>query len=109
MVAVVDVSDEVVGTEINGITVTHQRDLTATVAEAGVELAIIATPAAAAQDVADALIAAGVMSLLNMAPTTLHVPEGVNVRSVDFTQELQILSYHEARRDLMGAHARDGS
>lgn len=109
VVAVVDVSDEVVGTEINGITVTHQRDLTATVAEAGVELAIIATPAAAAQDVADALIAAGVMSLLNMAPTTLHVPEGVNVRSVDFTQELQILSYHEARRDLLGAHARDGN
>ena len=109
VVAVLDISPELVGTQINGTTVTHQRDLAATVAQAVVELAIIATPASAAQEVADALIAAGVMSLLNMAPTTLHVPDEVNVRSVDFTQELQILSYHEARRGLIAVPARDGN
>lgn len=99
VVAILDIAPALVGSQINGTTVTHQDELAAVVADAGVELAIIATPAIAAQEVADALIAAGVMSLLNMAPTTLHVPDDVNVRSVDFTTELQILSYHEARRD----------
>ena len=108
VVAIVDISAEVVGTQINGTTITHQSDLLETVTQAGVELAIIATPASAAQEVADSLIAAGVISLLNMAPTTLRVPEDVTVRSVDFTQELQILSYHEARRLLLGTSARDG-
>lgn len=107
VVAIADISPDLVGTQINGITVTHQHDLAATVAATGAELAIIATPAIAAQEVADALIDAGVMSVLNMAPTTLHVPPGVNVRSVDFTQELQILSYHEARRDFLGAPQRN--
>lgn len=107
VVAIVDIAPEVVGTTINGTTVTHQKDLASTVADAGVELAIIATPASAAQEVADALIEAGVMSLLNMAPTTLRVPDDVNVRSVDFTQELQILSYHEARRGASNAQRRD--
>ena len=107
VVAVIDIAPDVVGTTINGTPVTHQRDLAGTVARSGVELAIISTPATAAQEVADSLIEAGVMSLLNMAPTTLHVPDGVNVRSVDFTQELQILSFHEARRAASGAHRRE--
>ncbi|MGA4668858.1 redox-sensing transcriptional repressor Rex [Propionibacteriaceae bacterium Y1923] len=109
VVAIVDIAPDIVGSTINGTTVTHQRELAGTVAESGVELAVIATPASAAQDVADALIDAGVMSLLNMAPTTLRVPEGVNVRSVDFTQELQILSYHEARRHVAERPERDKS
>ena len=68
------------------------------VADTGAVIAVIATPAEAAQAVADRLANLGVTSILNFAPTVLVVPEGVNVRKVDLGQELQILAYHEQRK-----------
>ena len=61
---------------------------------------MIATPAAAAQEVCDRLVAAGVTSILNFAPAVLAVPDGVDVRKVDLSIELQILAYHEQRKAL---------
>jgi redox-sensing transcriptional repressor len=59
---------------------------------------VIATPAASAQAVCDRLVAAGVTSILNFAPLVLSVPEGVDVRKVDLSIELQILAFHAQRR-----------
>ena len=58
-------------------------------------------PGLAAQDVADRMVAAGIRSILNFAPTVISVPDGVDVRKVDLSIELQILAYHEQRK----AHA----
>ena len=68
------------------------------VAAESVAIGVIATPAAAAQPVCDRLVAAGVTSILNFAPVVLSVPEGVDVRKVDLSIELQILAYHEQRK-----------
>jgi len=87
-----------VGTKVSGIPVTHQDDIAQTIGSLGVEIAVIATPPQVAQQVADALVDAGVTSILNLAPATLHVPSEVAVRNVDLAQEMQILSYHQARR-----------
>ena len=43
-------------------------------------------------------MAAGVTSILNFAPTVLSVPDGVDVRKVDLSIELQILAFHEQRK-----------
>ena len=64
----------------------------------GARIAVLTTPAAAAQQAADRLIAQGVTSILNFAPTVLSVPDGVDVRKVDLSIELQILAYHEQRK-----------
>ena len=40
----------------------------------------------------------GVTSILNFAATVLVVPDGVTVRKVDLSQELQILAFHEQRK-----------
>ena len=56
------------------------------------------TPPGAAQSVADALVAAGISSILNFAPTALRVPAVVDLRQVDVAAELQILGYHAHRR-----------
>jgi redox-sensing transcriptional repressor len=48
--------------------------------------------------VCDRLVAAGVTSILNFAPLVLNVPEGVDVRKVDLSIELQILAFHAQRR-----------
>ncbi|BCW96181.1 MAG: redox-sensing transcriptional repressor Rex [Fimbriimonadales bacterium] len=63
-------------------------------AQIGARLGIIAVPAHAAQEVADALVEAGVTGILNFAPTILRVPPHVHVRNVSFLQELAVLSYH---------------
>ena len=63
----------------------------------GSQIGVIATPAAAAQEVCDRLVAAGVTSVLNFAPCVLAVPDGVMVRKVDLSTELQILAFHEQR------------
>jgi redox-sensing transcriptional repressor len=60
----------------------------------------VATPASAAQEVCDRLVAAGVTSVLNFAPVPLQVPAGVDVRKVDLASELQILAFHEQRKQM---------
>jgi len=62
-----------------------------------IDIAIIATPASSAQEVADLVVAAGITSILNFAPQVLAVPEGVSVRKVDLSIELQILSFYKQR------------
>ncbi|MDX6277454.1 MAG: redox-sensing transcriptional repressor, partial [Nocardioidaceae bacterium] len=96
--ALVDTSPERIGTEISGITVSALEDLAAIVAEREIAIGIIATPGDAAQTVADALVAAGITSILNFAPALVQVPDGVDVRKVDLSIELQILAYHEQRK-----------
>lgn len=60
----------------------------------GAKMAILAIPADAAQVVADQLVAAGIKAILNFAPTTILVPDGVNVRNVCFMSELAVLSFY---------------
>ena len=76
------------------------QDWPVLVARHDIAIGVIATPADAAQQVCDRLVAAGVTSILNFAPTVLTVPDGVDVRKVDLSIELQILAYHEQRKAL---------
>ncbi len=95
---IVDVDEDKVGALIGGVRVRHLSDLDQVVQSQSISIGVIATPGAAAQDAADALVGAGVTSILNFAPTVISTPHGVNVRKVDLAVELQILSYHEQRR-----------
>ena len=106
VVALVDADPSKVGLQVGDIAVRHRDELPGLVAEHGIAIGIIATPAGAAQDVADRLVAAGVTSILNFAPAVISVPEGVSLRKVDLAVELQILSFHQQRRE--SAHAAIG-
>jgi redox-sensing transcriptional repressor len=96
--ALVDANPRVVGTVINGISVRHIDDLPDIAAGQQIVIGIIATPASAAQEVADRLIDAGVSSILNFAPTIVSVPDQVSLRKVDLAVELQILSFYQQRK-----------
>ena len=96
--ALFDADPSRVGEEINGLAVHHIDDLADVVAAEEISIAVIATPAAAAQPVVDDLVKSGVTSILNFAPCVLSVPDGVDVRKVDLAIELQILSFHEHRK-----------
>jgi redox-sensing transcriptional repressor len=97
--ALVDADPARAGTEVAGLQVRHVDQLERLVADQHIAIGVIATPAVAAQQVCDRLVAAGVTSILNFAPALLQVPEGVDLRKVDLSIELQILAYHELRKN----------
>lgn len=96
--ALLDADPRRVGEVVGGLVVRGMDELDDVVREQGGAIGVIATPAEAAQQVCDRLVRAGVRSVLNFAPTALHVPDGVDVRKVDLAVELQILSFHEHRK-----------
>ena len=96
--ALVDANPDKVGTTVEGVPISHVDDLDDLVSRLDIHIGVIATPAHAAQDVADRMVAAGVTSILNFAPTVITVPDGILVRKVDLAVELQILSFYQERR-----------
>lgn len=96
--AALDADPAAIGTPVGpseaGLLVQDIALLESVVGERGIRTAILAVPAAAAQRIADRLVAAGVVSLLNVAPTVLVVPDHVSVRRADLAAELQVLAYH---------------
>lgn len=100
IVALLDADPQRVGEQVGDHTIRPYSDLEQVVRESGVAIGVISTPASAAQEVCDRLVEAGITSVLNFAPVVLSVPEGVDVRKVDLSTELQILAYHEQRKAL---------
>lgn len=96
--ALFDVDPALVGAEIAAGTVHHIDAIPRVCAERGVTIGVVATPAPVAQEACDRLVDAGVRSILNFAPTVVSVPAGVEVRKVDLAVEMQVLSFHVARR-----------
>ena len=95
--ALFDVDDNVIGSEVGGLEVKHLDELKDIVVSDGITIGIIATPPAAAQEVAERLVDAGIKSILNFAPAVVAVTPDVNVRKVDLSIELQILSFYQQR------------
>src|SRR4051794_38850791 len=96
--ALVDADPTKVGEKLGDLTIAHIDDLPELARVHGIAIGIVATPAAAAQDVADRLVAAGIGSVLNFAPAVISVPDGASLRKVDLAVELQILSFYQQRR-----------
>jgi redox-sensing transcriptional repressor len=101
----VDADRSRVGSVHAGIEVRHVDELEQILEENEVSIGVITTPASAAQEVCDRLVGAGVTSVLNFAPVVLTVPDGVDVRKVDLSIELQILAFHEQRKSMVEAES----
>lgn len=98
-VALLDADSTRHGQVVAGLEIRSFEDLEEVVTEHGVGIGVIATPAIAAQAVCNRMVEVGIRSILNFAPTIISVPEGVDVRRVDLSSELQILAYHEQRKN----------
>ena len=98
VVALFDADASKVGEKIGELAVRHLDDLDAVAEAEHPAIGVIATPAPAAQSVADRLVAAGVSAILNFAPVVLSVPPTVSIRKVDLSIELQILSFYQQRQ-----------
>jgi redox-sensing transcriptional repressor len=96
--ALLDADEAKVGRRIGGLAVEPFDEVERIVKEHEISIGIVAVPGHVAQDVADRLVAAGITSILNFAPAVLSVPDGISLRKVDLSIELQILSFYEQRR-----------
>jgi len=96
--ALVDADPIRVGQTLGSLQIRSLDELESLITHHHVSIGVITTPAAAAQSVADRLVALGVTSILNFAPTVIAVPPGVDIRKVDLSIELQILAFHEQRK-----------
>ena len=93
VVGLFDNDPEKIGTMIAGHRVAALADLPALKDSLNVSIGVVAVPGRAAQDVADKLVAAEITCILNFAPVTLEASDGVVVKNVDVTRELQWLAY----------------
>lgn len=95
IVGIFDNDPRKIGKKRNGLVVKDVAELKEEIKKLGeVDIGIIATPATAAQKVAEKLVEAKVKAILNFAPVVLNVPKDVSLRQVDLAVELQILSFY---------------
>jgi redox-sensing transcriptional repressor len=92
--AVFDADRAKIGHRAGDLVVQDVADLATQVRRLQIPLAILAVPAETAQNVADELVRAGVVGILNFAPVTLDVPEGTTVINADLTVCLEELAFH---------------
>jgi redox-sensing transcriptional repressor len=83
-----------IGMQIGSFQVQDASDLENQIPSADVVVAMIAVPSSEAQSVADRLVAAGVKAIVNYAPITINVPEGVRVQYIDPVIHLQRMTYY---------------
>lgn len=93
VVAGFDTDKEKVGQSVFCVRVLHADELSRVVREKNVDVAILTVPSAVAQQTAEELESAGIKGILNFTPVKLSLPENMVVSSIDFSQELEIISY----------------
>jgi len=91
--AVFDVDKRKVGRRRNGVVIEDIARLS-NVRRRGIYLGIIAVPEKATQDVADALVEAGIKGILNFSPRHIAVPKRVKVITIDIAMDLACLPYY---------------
>ncbi len=97
VVAAFDQDPAKVHRTIDGVRVLPVAELATEVKARGIQTAILAVPAEAAQSATDLLVAAGIKAILNFAPTRVKVPREVRLKNIDLSIELETLSFHLAR------------
>ena len=93
VVAAFDSDPRKTGRVIHGCRCHPVEELEIIARERRLTVAIVATPASAAQAITDRLVACGVSGILNFAPVPLKVPAGVHVERVDIAMALEKAAY----------------
>ena len=85
-----------IGKQVGPFVIEDSTGLVQRVRLKGIRVAMLAVPAAAAQEVTDRLVEAGIYAILCNAPTSIAVPERVKVQYIDPVLHLQRMTYHLA-------------
>jgi len=94
LVAAVDCDQRKAGKRVGNVVIRPLDELEELIRHTAARIAILTVPAAAAQEIADRLVEAGIEGILNFATPVLELPEGVHMAHVDITSHLEQLSFH---------------
>lgn len=89
-----DVDHRIIGQNVGGIEVTPISEMGEVIRKEGIQIGIITTPAAVAQQVANQMVEAGVLGIFSFAPLRLNVPDSVFVFREDLSIGLSRISYY---------------
>ncbi len=89
-----DNNPKVIGKTFAGIEVMDAMEMRNHICPRGIPIAILTVPAANAQEMTDQLIRCGVKAILNYAPVTLKVPDGVRLANIDPVLSLQTITFY---------------
>lgn len=92
--AIYDNDAEKIGQKVGSFTIKDTNFLVDDLRNADIQVAMLAVPAAEAQDVTDMLVEVGIRSILCYAPTSISVPEGIQVQYIDPVLHLQRMTYY---------------
>lgn len=92
IVAAFDIDEKKSGATLGEVPVFPMHQLKQYIAEHHVNIAVLAVPAAHAQDVAEELVACGIVAIWNFAPKDLKLPEKVVVQRTDLATSFAVLS-----------------
>jgi redox-sensing transcriptional repressor len=84
----------VVGECVDHVVVRPVEEMRAVLSGRPPDIGIVTSPAAAAQEIIDELVACGVKAILNYAPIAAHVPSHVRVKDIDPVLSLQSMTFH---------------
>ena len=92
ILAAFDSDPDLHGKEISGKCILPMESMAAFVAENKIRIGIITVPKAAAQDVLDQMVAAGIKAVWNFAPAPLRAPKGIVLKTEDLAASLAMLA-----------------
>lgn len=98
IVGIFDIAPHKIGYRLNGVEIYSMDRLAEIIEREKAQIAIIAVPADQAQFVADELAKTSIRGILNFAPRVINVPDHIEVRNVDLTVNLEILTFNLAFR-----------
>lgn len=89
-----------IGKRLVNLEVMGTEKLGQVISENDVRIGIITVPASAAQDAANLLVNAGIRAILNFAPTVLNLPDEIEMRDMDLSTRLELLTFRLCLRDI---------
>jgi redox-sensing transcriptional repressor len=89
-----DNNPQLIGSKVGSFVIRDAQDIVPEIRNASIKIAMLTVPAKAAQAVTDKLLEAGVKAILNYAPISLSVPDGVHVQYIDSAIGLQRMAYY---------------
>jgi redox-sensing transcriptional repressor len=108
VVGAFDVDPKRIGQHLVSLSIQPLGDLRVSGRTSGAEIGILAVPAAAAQEVYDLLVDAGIRSVLNFAPVQLRRSPDVRTKTVDLRIHLEELVFYSATDPTLGDPGADG-
>lgn len=99
ILAAYDNNAEKIGRRLEGIQVRDIGQLERDIQREHPDIVVLTVPAEEAQSLVDRVVRAGVKAILNFAPTQLHAPSDVSVKTVNMAMELEGLSFALTNRE----------